>query len=278
MDALKKAEEAKRQSEAAAKAEPHGQPPAEAQAAAGAEPQGLPELPSRLELLDHEFHAAPAAKVEPTIAAGPPPRQPAEEAQKRERAAAQNVFQAKQPAPRRMFPLVVGGVGLLAAADALGPDARIKWPNDVLIGDRKVVGILCEMSADQEHVAWAVAGIGVNVAATPHLEDARWRAGALNESGVRRARGDVLVDLLNALGERYSDWIADGPDAVLAEFTRRDALAGRYVEASVGREVVTGVCTGLDPLGRLVLRDGEITRTLASGEVTRVRGIPGADT
>ncbi len=116
MDALKKAEEAKRQSEAAAKAEPHGQPPAEAQAAAGAEPQGLPELPSRLELLDHEFHAAPAAKVEPTIAAGPPPRQPAEEAQKRERAAAQNVFQAKQPAPRRMFPLVVGGVGLLAAA------------------------------------------------------------------------------------------------------------------------------------------------------------------
>jgi len=178
------------------------------------------------------------------------------------------------PVDAGFLPIVVA----VAAADALGPDARIKWPNDVLIGDRKVVGILCEMSADQEHVAWAVAGIGVNVAATPHLEDARWRAGALNESGVRRARGDVLVDLLNALGERYSDWIADGPDAVLAEFTRRDALAGRYVEASVGREVVTGVCTGLDPLGRLVLRDGEITRTLASGEVTRVRGIPGADT
>lgn len=115
MDALKKAEEAKRQSEAAAKTEPH-LPAAEAPAAAGPEPQGLPELPSRLELLDHEFHAAPAAKVEPSIAAAPPPRQPTEEAQKRERAAAQNVFQAKQPAPRRMFPLVVGGASLLAAA------------------------------------------------------------------------------------------------------------------------------------------------------------------
>lgn len=115
MDALKKAEEAKRQSEAAAKSEPH-LPAAEAPAAAGPEPQGLPELPSRLELLDHEFHATPAAKVEPSIAAAPPPRQTPEEAQKRERAAAQNVFQAKQTAPRRMFPLVVGGAGLLAAA------------------------------------------------------------------------------------------------------------------------------------------------------------------
>ncbi len=116
MDALKKAEEAKRQSEAAAKAEPQEPPAAAGQATAGTEPQGLPELPSRLELLDHEFHAASPGKAEPTLAAAPPPRQPAEEAQKRERAAAQNVFMAKQPAPRRMFPLVVGGATLLAAA------------------------------------------------------------------------------------------------------------------------------------------------------------------
>lgn len=113
MDALKKAEEAKRQSEAAAKPEPQLSPAAENPAAAGDEPKGLPELPSRLELLDHEFHAAPAARQEPTIA---PNRPPAEEAQKRERAAAQNVFQAKQAAPRRMFPIVVGGATLLVAA------------------------------------------------------------------------------------------------------------------------------------------------------------------
>jgi len=82
MDALKKAEEAKRQSEAAAKAEPQEPPAAAGQATAGTEPQGLPELPSRLELLDHEFHAASPGKAEPTLAAAPPPRQPAEEAQK----------------------------------------------------------------------------------------------------------------------------------------------------------------------------------------------------
>lgn len=114
MDALKKAEEAKRQSEAAkagAQAQPDA-PPAATQEG----PQGLPELPSRLELLDHEFQPAPADRTEPTLSPPPQPRPKAEENRKRERAAAQNVFLAKQPAPRRTFPFVVGGFTLVAVA------------------------------------------------------------------------------------------------------------------------------------------------------------------
>jgi tetratricopeptide (TPR) repeat protein len=123
MDALRKAEEAKRQSEAAAKIEPGESVPAEsvqAEPAAGtdADTRGLPELPSRLELLDHEFHTPPAAKPEP--ASPPPPAQPARpaatDAQKRERAAAQNVFQAKQPVQKKNFMVLVGTAGLLAVA------------------------------------------------------------------------------------------------------------------------------------------------------------------
>ncbi len=112
MDALKKAEEAKRQSEAA-KAEAQAQPNAAAPAASEGQPQGLPELPSRLELLDHEFAPSPERK-EPTLAPTPPVRPTTEDAGKR--AAAQNVFQAKQTAPRRTFPLIVGGITLLAIA------------------------------------------------------------------------------------------------------------------------------------------------------------------
>ncbi len=121
MDALKKAEEAKRQSEASSASSPQ-----EAQATAAdpaaAESRGLPELPARLELLDHEFHTPPAPKpreeAAPAAPAAPPPAtQPKETAQKRERAAAQNVFQAKQPREKRnAFPLVVGAAALLAAA------------------------------------------------------------------------------------------------------------------------------------------------------------------
>lgn len=167
-------------------------------------------------------------------------------------------------------------VAAVAVAHALGPAARIKWPNDVLIGGRKVAGILCEMSADQEHVAWAVVGVGINIAAPPDLDDARWRAGALHEADAGRARADVLVDLINALGDRYRRWIAGGADAVLAEFAGRDALAGREVEMAVGRERLTGVAAGLDDLGRLLVRDGDRIHALGSGEVTGVRGIPDA--
>lgn len=116
MDALKKAEEAKRLSEAAAKAEPQAQPPA---AESGAAPRGLPELPSRLELLDHEFHTPAAEKKEPSVAPAPPAR-PSEDARKHERVAAQNVFQAKQqPQQNRNF-LIIGGMVTLIAVAGIG--------------------------------------------------------------------------------------------------------------------------------------------------------------
>ena len=120
MDALKKAEEAKRRSEAAAKDAPQESPPA---AEDGAETRGLPELPSRLELLDHEFHTPPAARPEAAAAtaAAERPAAPAAESLRRERATAQNVFQAKQPAQNQNRNLViVGGLATLLAAAGIG--------------------------------------------------------------------------------------------------------------------------------------------------------------
>jgi tetratricopeptide (TPR) repeat protein len=125
MDALKKAEEAKRRSEAAAKIEPQEATPATpaAPAAAGVGERGLPELPSRLELLDHEFQTPPAPKpTSDTAPAEPPPARPAPpaaESLQRERAAAQNVFQAKQPAQNRNL-LIVGGLAVLLAVVGIG--------------------------------------------------------------------------------------------------------------------------------------------------------------
>jgi tetratricopeptide (TPR) repeat protein len=105
MDALKKAEEAKRQSEAAQ---------------AAATPPGLPELPSRLELLDDEFQPSADARAAPTPAAAAAPRQAAAGSLERERAAAQNVFRAKRPPPDRTLLLVGGSLALLAAAGIAG--------------------------------------------------------------------------------------------------------------------------------------------------------------
>ena len=150
------------------------------------------------------------------------------------------------------------------------PTARIVWPNDILVGGRKMAGILCEMSADQERVAWAVAGIGVNVRSAPALDDARWEAGALGDLGDPPARADLLVDLLSALGRRYAQWVG-GDAAGGARGVRRPRRAGRAADhGRAGGEEVAGVCAGTDDLGRLRLRTPAGERLLGAGEVVRV--------
>lgn len=170
------------------------------------------------------------------------------------------------PVDVALLPLVVA----VGVAEALGDGARIVWPNDVLIGDRKVAGILCETSADQERVAWAVAGVGVNVRAAPPLEDARWTPGSLADLAPPPARADLLVGLMGAVGRRYAGWIAGGAAGVLAAYADRDALAGRGVTVSLGDEELVGTCAGTDELGRLRVVTATGERLLGAGEVVRV--------
>lgn len=170
------------------------------------------------------------------------------------------------PVHAGLLPIVVA----VGAAEALGPECRIVWPNDLVIDGRKVAGVLCEMSADQERVAWAVAGIGVNVRAAPRLAEPRWTPGALADSGPPPRRADLLVSLLGALGRRYAEWTAGGTDGILAAFAERDALTGASVSVGVGAEVVTGTAAGTDELGRLRLRTAVGERLLGAGEVVRV--------
>jgi BirA family biotin operon repressor/biotin-[acetyl-CoA-carboxylase] ligase len=170
------------------------------------------------------------------------------------------------PVDAGLLPIVVA----VGTAEAIGPEARIVWPNDILVGGRKVAGILCEMSADQERVAWAVAGVGVNVRSAPALEDARWEAGALSDAGAAPARADLLVRLLGAVGRAYAAWVDVDAAGVLDAYAERDALAGRDVTVSLGAEEVAGRCAGTDPLGRLRVRTAAGERLLGAGEVVRV--------
>jgi BirA family transcriptional regulator, biotin operon repressor / biotin---[acetyl-CoA-carboxylase] ligase len=150
--------------------------------------------------------------------------------------------------------------GGLAVAGLAGLDARVKWPNDVLVDGRKVAGVLAEARPQE---GWGVLGIGVNVAvdlgALP--TELRDRAGTLG-----RAPGEVeaaLRELLAAL-ER---WLAATPADVAAELAHRDALRGRAVRWADGR----GVGAGIDAEGRLLVRDyddaGAALVALDAGEV-----------
>jgi BirA family biotin operon repressor/biotin-[acetyl-CoA-carboxylase] ligase len=150
----------------------------------------------------------------------------------------------------------------LAVADLAGPEARVKWPNDVLVADRKVAGILVE-GRPQE--GWTVVGIGVNaaldVAALP--EDLRNRAGTLG-----RRPGELeaaLAELLEALDHR----LAVPAEAVLGDLRERDALYGQPVGWTGG----SGTGAGIDDSGGLRVRLGDGRETvLDAGEVHLLDG------
>jgi BirA family biotin operon repressor/biotin-[acetyl-CoA-carboxylase] ligase len=145
----------------------------------------------------------------------------------------------------------------VAVADAVGADAAIKWPNDVLFGGRKVSGILAE-GRPQE--GWAVLGIGVNVAV--RIEDLPPELHA-TAATLGREPTDVepfLAGLLSALERALALPAAE----VLEAWRARDALLGRPITWAQG----SGTAAGIDGEGRLVveLSDGGRT-TLDAGEV-----------
>lgn len=154
--------------------------------------------------------------------------------------------------PPRLLPLAAG----VAVAEVAGDRARVKWPNDVLLEDRKVAGILVE-GRPQEH--WAVLGVGLNVAVRerdlpPELHG---RAGTLGLDP------DDVEPLLERFLDALERWIAASPDEVLDELRERDALLGRHVRWAGGE----GEAAGVDGDGRLVVATGSGRMTLEAGEV-----------
>jgi len=164
--------------------------------------------------------------------------------------------------PPPMLPLLAG----LAVAEVVGPEAVVKWPNDVLLSSGKVAGgkvaggkvagILVE-GRPQE--GWAVLGIGVNVAVQvdqlpPELRD---RAATLGLPST------AIEPLLEHLLERLGHWISTSPEAMLEALRARDALRGLPVRWAGGR----GVADGIDRDGRLVVLSEGARVQLEAGEV-----------
>jgi len=154
--------------------------------------------------------------------------------------------------PPRLLPLAAG----VAVAEEAGGEARLKWPNDVLVEGRKVAGILVE-GRPQE--GWAVLGIGLNVALReddlpPEL---RSRAGSLGRTP------DDVEPTLDRLLDGLERWVAATPEELLAAVRSRDALRGRRVSWSGG----DGEAEGIDDDGRLVVLTGGGRRSLDAGEV-----------
>ncbi len=157
----------------------------------------------------------------------------------------------------REWPALLPLAAAAAVAEAVGETAMIKWPNDVLLFDRKVAGILAE---GRPQAGWMVLGIGLNVAVRREDLPVELR----NTAATLGLPPSAIEPNLARVVERLQRWLSAPPAAVVAAVRARDALAGREVRYGD----VTGRARGIDDHGRLlVLRADGGEDLLDAGEV-----------
>jgi len=136
--------------------------------------------------------------------------------------------------------------------------AFVKWPNDILVNGKKIVGILSEMESDSDRLAFVNIGIGINVNNDPGSEEPK--ASSIKKIlGREISKEELLSEFLNVFEERMTQ----GLDDVIYEWKKYTLTIGRHVKVVTTREVSEGIAIDIADDGALLLK-------LADGRVKRV--------
>lgn len=181
------------------------------------------------------------------------------------------LWRAPAGAPRLDGLSLAAGVACARALESIGArGVALKWPNDLLLGDAKLGGILVEAQSAGTGPRDAVIGIGINVRLPAAARAAFAHPVAdLHEAGFRGSRNTALGALLAALDEALARFARDGLAAFRAEWARRDAWRGRAVRVLVAPDrAVAGVARGIADDGALVVDTPAGPRRFHAGEVS----------
>ncbi len=160
----------------------------------------------------------------------------------------------------------------LALADSISevaPHVRpeIKWPNDVLVGGRKIAGILLEGNVSEKSRRGAlVIGTGVNIASHPEFP-AGLQATSLAREGVEVSIESMLEHYAAALAHWIGRWEAGGFVPIRTEWIARAAGIGREIEVRLGGKTLTGFFRAVDDAGALIVSTPHGDRTVNAAEV-----------
>ena len=181
-----------------------------------------------------------------------------------------------QPGNAPMLTLVSALAVVRAIKEQTGLDARIKWPNDIVIGGKKLCGILTEMSTQIDYINHIVVGIGINVHNEQFSEELSDRATSLYlESGKHYNRA-ALVEAVCEQFEHYYEIFMRTQDlrGLQAEYDGFLVNRDRQVRILDPLGEYDGTARGINPRGALLVETSDGIRTIDSGEVS-VRGIYG---
>jgi BirA family biotin operon repressor/biotin-[acetyl-CoA-carboxylase] ligase len=174
-----------------------------------------------------------------------------------------------------LIPLAAG-VAVAEVAEEHGVAARLKWPNDAVVNDRKLAGVLTESSSSSRGVEWVVVGVGVNVSVDRVSLDSL--GGTATSLLLEGSRGAALEDVAAGLLARLSLWydaLESRPSSVV-EAWRAHAVPwwGEPVRVETVTGVLQGVLRDVDDTGALLVDRGQegVLRVL-TGEVTQLRAL-----
>jgi len=151
-------------------------------------------------------------------------------------------------------------------------DARLKWPNDVMISGKKIAGILLDISAESEQVNYAVIGIGLNAnvdasAIASRLDTGMAVTSIKDELGHETSRLVLTRLLLEKLEHYYLELERHGPSGILQKWKQGSDMLGKNISVTQGGKTIHGVATDLGDDGSLLLKANGKEISIVSGDI-----------
>lgn len=173
------------------------------------------------------------------------------------------------PAAAMGLSLVIGIIMAETLRSLGADDVRVKWPNDIYLNDRKLAGILVELTGKTGDAAQIVIGAGINLAMRT-ADASQINQGWINlqEAGVTVNRNELAARLINSLREALPPFEQEGLTPFVARWAALDNFINRPVKLLIGEREVHGIARGVDSQGGLLLeQDGEI-KAWVGGEIS----------
>lgn len=160
-----------------------------------------------------------------------------------------------------------------AIRSSTGLEAKIKWPNDLMVSGKKIGGILTEMKSDQDRIIFAVIGIGVNVnvrldAFPPEVHAVA--TSVIEELGGQKpSRTLIAAEILKELDHWFKTLMNGGKMQLISEWRRLSLTLGRKVQVVSGKDSFSGIAEDIDNEGMLILKlSSGVLKRISSGDVS----------
>ncbi|EOI5730598.1 bifunctional biotin--[acetyl-CoA-carboxylase] ligase/biotin operon repressor BirA [Cronobacter malonaticus] len=165
---------------------------------------------------------------------------------------------------------LVIGIVMAEVLHELGADqVRVKWPNDLYLNDRKLAGILVELTGKTGDAAQIVIGAGINLAMR-QVESDIVNQGWINlqEAGIKVDRNELAVRLIEKLRASLREFEQEGLTPFLARWEKLDNFIHRQVKLIIGDREIYGISRGIDNQGALLLEQNGVIKPWVGGEIS----------